>query len=189
MKKLSYAVMVFLMSEALNADIPSMNYKCFGNIDMHADEGGPVYINGKEAKLKKINDNYFDASGSGVVLSVGINPDGTTSVMYTGKHGANGVCQEIKYDFSSSDKNIGSSRSTSAISFDKMATHCRGEAAGMYNTKPMYIHTSKPMSTKHGYIIKGYGDLGIQGNKSFQCIFNNNGNFVRWESLVDEGRL
>ena len=74
------------------AKIPLVNATCPKNIEVHADEGGPIYINGKEAKLKKFNDNYFEAKGSGVTISLSINPDGSASVSYTGKHGANGVC-------------------------------------------------------------------------------------------------
>ncbi len=74
------------------AAIPLVNATCPGNIDVHADQGGPIYLNGKEAKLKVFNDNYYEAHGEGITLSLSINPDGTPSVSYTGKHGANGVC-------------------------------------------------------------------------------------------------
>lgn len=75
-----------------HANIPLVNVTCPTNIDVHADEGGPIYINGKEAKLKKFNDNYYEAKGGGVTISLSINPDGSPAVSYTGKHGANGIC-------------------------------------------------------------------------------------------------
>ncbi|BBH46985.1 hypothetical protein [Pseudomonas sp. KU43P] len=75
------------------AQIPLLNATCPGNIEVHADKGGPIYINGKEASLKKFNDNYFEAKGSGVTISLSINPDGSPDVSYTGKNRANGVCQ------------------------------------------------------------------------------------------------
>jgi len=75
------------------AQIPLLNATCPGNIEVHADKGGPIYINGKEAPLKKFNDNYFEAKGSGVTISLTINPDGSPDVSYTGKNRANGVCQ------------------------------------------------------------------------------------------------
>ncbi|QNL88332.1 Uncharacterized protein PPKH_2918 [Pseudomonas putida] len=75
-----------------------MNATCPGNIEVHADEGGPVYINGKQAKLKKFSDTYFEAKGSGVTLSLMVNPDGTVSVSYTGKGRANGVCELTEQD-------------------------------------------------------------------------------------------
>lgn len=37
------------------AAIPQLNYTCPGKIKVHADEHGPVYINGKQAKLKVFN--------------------------------------------------------------------------------------------------------------------------------------
>jgi hypothetical protein len=80
-----------LAGEAV-AGIPLVNATCPGKIEVHADEGGPIYINGKEGKLKKFNDNYFEAKGGGVTISLSINPDGSPSVSYTGKGGANGIC-------------------------------------------------------------------------------------------------
>ena len=59
---------------------------------VHADQGGPIYINGKEGKLKKVNNNYYEARGGGVTISLAINPDGSPSVSYTGKNRANGIC-------------------------------------------------------------------------------------------------
>src|SRR6218665_1272695 len=74
------------------AKIPLVNATCPGNIEVHADEGGPIYINGKEAKLHVFNDNYYEAKGHGVTISLSINPDGSPAVSYTGNGGANGVC-------------------------------------------------------------------------------------------------
>ncbi|RFZ89006.1 hypothetical protein D0Y60_04440 [Shinella sp. WSJ-2] len=74
------------------AKIPLINATCPGNIEVHADEGGPIYINGEEAKLHVFNDNYYEAKGHGVTVSLSINPDGSAAVSYTGHGGANGVC-------------------------------------------------------------------------------------------------
>lgn len=75
--------------------LPLVNATCPGNLTVHADRGGPVYINGKEAKLKKYNENYFEArdAATGTVVSINNNPDGSVGVSYTGKHRANGICQ------------------------------------------------------------------------------------------------
>jgi hypothetical protein len=87
------ATMLSLIATAAHAKIPFMNATCPGEIEVHADEGGPVYINGKEAKLNISNANYYEAHGSDVTISVSINPDGSPAVSYTGKGGANGICQ------------------------------------------------------------------------------------------------
>ena len=93
MKTLLIVAFVLFLAETANAGIPRLNYTCPGSIEVHADEGGPVYINGKETELKKFNENYFEATGSDVTISISINPDGSPSVSYTGKHRAHGICQ------------------------------------------------------------------------------------------------
>lgn len=92
MKRLVLGTLL-VVSGAAQAGIPLVNATCTGNIEVHADKGGPIYINGKEAKLKRFNDNYFEAKGSDVTISLSINPDGSPDVSYTGKNRANGVCQ------------------------------------------------------------------------------------------------
>ncbi|WJK12523.1 hypothetical protein [Pseudomonas fluorescens] len=92
MKRLLLGVLL-MSSAAAQAGIPLLNATCPGNIEVHADKGGPIYINGKEGKLKKFNDNAFEAKGSGVTISLTIMPDGSPDVSYTGKNKANGVCQ------------------------------------------------------------------------------------------------
>ena len=73
--------------------IPFFNATCPGNIEVHADQGGPVYINGKEGKLKRFNENYYEIRSGSVTISLSINPDGSAAVSYTKKGGANGICQ------------------------------------------------------------------------------------------------
>lgn len=93
MKRLLFGALVVLTAGTANAGIPLLNATCPGNIEVHADKGGPIYINGKEGELKKFNDNSFEAKGSGVTISLTIMPDGSPDVSYTGKNKANGVCQ------------------------------------------------------------------------------------------------
>ena len=93
MKKALTLVILLAVSGAANAAIPALNASCPGNIEVHADAGGPVFINGKASKLKKFNDNYYEAKGDGVTLSVSINPDGSAAVSYTKKDRVNGVCE------------------------------------------------------------------------------------------------
>lgn len=96
MKKLLLTAFALCLAGAANAGIPLLNATCPMSISVHADQGGPVFINGKEGKLKKFNDNYFEAKGSGVTISISINPDGSPSVSYTGKNRTNGVCELSK---------------------------------------------------------------------------------------------
>ncbi|QYX53839.1 hypothetical protein K3F44_05915 [Pseudomonas sp. S07E 245] len=98
MKRVLSIIALVSLAGVANAEIPMVNATCPGNLEVHTDEGGPLFINGKEAKLKKINDNYFEAKGGGVTVSLSISPDGTPSMSYTGKGGANGICEIAEED-------------------------------------------------------------------------------------------
>ncbi|MET0376770.1 MAG: hypothetical protein ABW128_21270 [Rhizorhabdus sp.] len=91
--KLALIFLSLAIPMAAQAKIPMLNATCPGNLEIHADEGGPIYVNGREAKLRAVNANYYEATLNRVTISVSINPDGTPEVSYTGPRRANGVCQ------------------------------------------------------------------------------------------------
>lgn len=82
------------------AALPMFNGSCPGGLEVHADEGGPVYVNGKETRLRRFNDNYAEAHdpASGVTLSITTSADGSVQMSYTGQGGANGVCSVGRHD-------------------------------------------------------------------------------------------
>lgn len=79
-------------SSSLKPRIPVFNAICGTEIDVHANEGGPVFIDGKETSLKKFNDNYFEATADGTTISISFNPDESLSLSFTGPNRANGIC-------------------------------------------------------------------------------------------------
>lgn len=77
-----------------HASIAQLNGTCPGGYEVHADNGGPIYINGREARLKRFNDNYYEATDAGgMKVSITRSPDGRTQLSYTQPSGANGICQ------------------------------------------------------------------------------------------------
>ena len=86
-----------LFSAPAFATIPTLNATCPTGIDVHADQGGPVYINGKHAKLKKFSNNYFEAKSGHTTISIMLTEDGSVEISYTGPNRANGVCQIVVY--------------------------------------------------------------------------------------------
>jgi len=80
---------------AQGGGLPRLNAECPGGLSVHADEGGPIYVNGKEAKLKQVSADYFEArdAASGTTISLSRNPDGSMIVSYTGRGKDNGMCQ------------------------------------------------------------------------------------------------
>lgn len=97
MKKYCLLILAMGFCGLASAGIPLFNATCPGEIEVHADQGGPIYINGKEGELTKFSDTYYEAKGSAVTISLMINPDGSLDVSYTGQHRANGVCA-VKQD-------------------------------------------------------------------------------------------
>lgn len=73
--------------------MPQLNFTCADGIAVHADEGGPVYVDGEEAEVEVFNDDYSEASLGGTTISIAINTDGTPALSYTGPGRANGVCK------------------------------------------------------------------------------------------------
>ena len=74
------------------SSIAALEATCPGDIAFRADEGGPAYIKGEEADVAVSNENYYEASGGGVTVSVSSDPGSEPVVSYTGASGANGIC-------------------------------------------------------------------------------------------------
>lgn len=93
--RLTVALLVTTFSAPAMAAVPFFHASCPGGIDVHADDGGPVYVQGRETALKRFNDRYFEArdTNSGITLSIIRNDDGTPQISYTDRGGANGICQ------------------------------------------------------------------------------------------------
>lgn len=80
-----------------------------------------------------------------------------------------------------------SAGAASAISRGNMPAYCRGEIAGRYNTKPVYVKTGKLVKARDGSLsIKGTVDRGTDGMKAFTCHFDKKGNFVA--AVTEDGR-
>jgi hypothetical protein len=79
---------------AVAADLPSFNATCAGRTSVHADEGGPVYVNGREATLRRFSDTYFEAKEArgDAVVSI-TTTSGAPMVSFSGGDGSNGVCR------------------------------------------------------------------------------------------------
>lgn len=165
MKTSAILLSSLLLAGVAHAGIPSLNASCPGDISVHASEGGPVYLNGKEAKLKKFNDNYFEATGSGVTVSISVNPDGSPSVTYTGKGGANGVCQVAK----SGDSSAGGGGSAGGGEAAGLDLDCRGSGT-VTKTETTVITGAKPkesgllpeIHTKKEHEFRGSVDVKIR---------------------------
>ncbi len=95
MKILPLVAVLIVSASGARAAIPLVNATCGKGVEVHADQGGPVYINGKQAVLKRFNDNYYEAKSQDVTISLAINPDGTPNLSATWRGGKNGICTVV----------------------------------------------------------------------------------------------
>ena len=94
MNKLPFAATLLAMGSAHAASLPKFEVTCPTDLAVRADAGGPVHINDRQAVLSKFSEQYYEAKGQGVTLSISIAADGSPTVTYTGKQGANGICEK-----------------------------------------------------------------------------------------------
>lgn len=94
MNRLPFAAALLAMGSAHAASLPKFEVTCPTDLAVRADAGGPVLINDKKAILSKFSEQYYEARGEGVTISISIAADGSPTVTYTGKQGANGICTE-----------------------------------------------------------------------------------------------
>ncbi|WMJ02234.1 hypothetical protein RBU55_11970 [Pseudomonas chlororaphis subsp. aurantiaca] len=96
MKKILLSCVLSLVASAAHAEgIPSFNVDCPGDIPVSADQGGPVFISGKQAQTKTVNERYFEATGAGVTVAISVEDDDSVVVTYSGKQGASGICTSV----------------------------------------------------------------------------------------------
>jgi hypothetical protein len=157
--------------------IPLLNYTCGSGISVHADRGGPVFINGKQATLKKINDNYYEAIGSGVTVSISLQTGGEPTLSYTGRRGVNGVCQAST-----------SGRNTSSMSSPRTAN----TPENLYSKTPPSLQDlvgARAGQAENELISRGYtfrNTVTFEGGKSAYYIENKTGYCVEVGTV--EGR-
>lgn len=168
---------------AAGAAVPFFNATCPGRIEVHADEGGPIFINGKETRLKRFNENYYEARSGNVTVSLTIRPDGSPDVSYTGRGGANGVCrikaapgagiQSRERDFDDPP----AQRRSGRTAMGSLPAFCRGEASEEFDVRPSEITTNMAFKAGNRIVVQGnYPDGG--DTQFFNCWFDAQGNFV-----------
>jgi hypothetical protein len=78
------------------ANLPAFEVTCPTDLSVRAEAGGPVYVNDKQIVLHKLSEQFFEAKGEGITLSISLNAAGAPTVSYTGKQGANGICEKTE---------------------------------------------------------------------------------------------
>ncbi|MFG6082160.1 hypothetical protein ACEUZ9_002803 [Paracoccus litorisediminis] len=156
------------------ADIPFFNATCPSHIEVHSDAGGPVYLNGNEAKLHRFNANYYEAVRDHITVSISVNPDNSLAVSYT-KGGANGICQ-VNAHQRQGRKVQEPVAPKLAMTTSEMSRFCRGEAASHFNVRPADLTVNSAFKVGNRYVSQGWFD-GTRGSTFFNCFFDGQGHF------------
>lgn len=164
--------------DVAHADVPFFNATCPGHLEVHADEGGPVYLNGSEAKLHRFNANYYEASHGPTTVSISVNPDGSLAVSYTRQGSGNGICQVNAHQRHGRKIDEAPSQPNLAISLGDMPRFCTGEASAAFDRRPNEITTNMAFRIGKRYVVQGWFD-GQRGSTFFNCYFDERGEFVQ----------
>ena len=87
------APLLLLASAAGATSIPMFNATCGESVDVHADEGGPIYIDGDPVTTKQIGDSSYEATHNGTTVSVEVFPDSSLEIRYSDPEGNHGLCR------------------------------------------------------------------------------------------------
>lgn len=175
------AGVVWLASPA-EARMPAFNAACPGRINVQA-ERGDVFINGQPARVKRINEGYYEARAGGIAVSIATAPDGRTSVSYR-MRGADGVCLVRGTQMQPPPPMQGGpmpgrpGMPGDRGPMDKMAAICRGEAAAQFRVRPVDVMTSLPVRDGRRFVVQGsFRDR--RGQQAvFACRFDGNGRLI-----------
>lgn len=87
------APFLLLASAAGATSIPMFNATCGESVDVHADEGGPIYIDGDPVTTKPIGESTYEATHNGTTVSVEVFPDSSLEIRYSDPEGNHGLCR------------------------------------------------------------------------------------------------
>lgn len=175
-----------LFASTAQAQVPFFNASCPGRVDVHADDGGPVFINGKQARLKRFSNSYYEARLGRLTISISVNPDGSPDISYTAAGGGNGVCR-VKGGRAAEMQDDGDDdgyvetrprRRSSGVAPAMMPAFCRGEASAQFGVRPTRITTNMAFRSGKGYVVQGNYPDGNGRAAFFNCWFDRDGNFV-----------
>lgn len=166
------------VASAAEARIPVFSGSCPG-VDVQTSAKGRATINGRSASIKTINANAWDVRCSGYTVSLSRDAaSASLNAVYTGPHGANGICQVAERA-----AQAGSISTSSARMAAKNAKTCLLAVRRQTNNRDVVILESESSQAKDTIIL----GVGPQRAK-WKCVAKENG-AADVQSLTDEGAL
>ncbi|MFK3963574.1 hypothetical protein ACI2KT_08295 [Ensifer adhaerens] len=164
------------------AEVPFFNATCPGRIGVHADQGGPVFINGSQARLKRFSSDYYEASQGRTTISISVNRDGSPSISYTRRGAGNGVCRVTSAGGNTRPRperppQYDDTQQPDRVDARMMPRFCQGEASAAFGVRPNRITVNMAFRSGRYYWVQGNYDGG-RGVTFFNCRFDLRGNFI-----------
>jgi hypothetical protein len=172
MRKVVFACVASLCAGSAWAGLPQFTGSCPGDIKVTSDQHG-VHINGKKAEIKRYSDEAYDAKVKGLVISITAQAGAEPTLMYTGKHGANGICQVLSTGAKSAAAAV-----PGAVAVKDMARVCAGEASAKFKQRPANITTQPAIEDQGMYSVFGQFPPGGAEPTVFICTFSSDGKLV-----------
>lgn len=176
MRKTIFAIAATALAASVGlaeAKPPKFKATCPTGIEVRSNNAGRVRINGADATVKEYSATAWDAKHGGVTISIGLD-GGALSVMYTGKGGANGICQVT------SDASAGSGAAAAGTpSKDEQA--CLQAVSQQSNNGDVVLLRTETSEANNAVIV------GVGPQKApWQCLVKN-GVVAEVMSLTNEG--
>lgn len=87
------ALAAFCLASPAEARVPAFSAACPGRVDVQADNGGRIFINGQPARVRPFNNRSYEARLGPIVVSVAVGPGGRLDVSSRMRGAGNGMCQ------------------------------------------------------------------------------------------------
>lgn len=175
-------VLAGIATEA-NAEVPFFNATCPGRIEVHADRGGPVFINGSQARLRRFSNDYYEASQGRTTVSISVNRDGSPSISYTRRGAGNGVCRVVSGGGNNRPRperppQYDDTQQPDRVDPRMMPRFCQGEASAVFGVRPNRITVNMAFQSGRYYWVQGNYDGGGGRAQFFNCRFDLRGRFI-----------
>lgn len=166
------------------AKVPYFSAMCPTDMRVETDRSGRAYVAGQKATVRTLNANAYEISGAGIVVSVGRDPGGL-SATYTGKGGANGVCQVLEQETVESAAPAGKSVAASAgADVPKRDRQACLRAVKKQTKNPKVVITGGETSEANNAVTFGVGPQ----RAPWRCLVKN-GKVAEVMSQTNEGGL
>lgn len=143
------ALATLFLAAPAEARVPAFTAACPGRVDIQADAGGRVTINGQPARVRPLSDRAYEARLGGVIVSVTVGPAGRINVTYSTRGLGDTACRvrpprmeppRIDHD--------------SAV-LGEMAAICRDRAAAEFRVRRSEIVTNLPYRDGRRFVVPG----------------------------------